>query len=291
MEIAQYLTYGIVNGAIYALVATGLALIMGIMGIFNIAHGSLAMIAAYASFWFFQWGGVDPFVSIPLSMIVMFGIGVVLYKGLFSAMGDFSYGQKLRNSLLVSFGLVLVLENLAVLLWTANERRVNADYSGVALDLLGLRVPYIGLGAVVLAVIVTFGLSLFLKRTFFGRAIWAISQYYQCAKLMGISVDRTMFIAFGIGVSLTAIAGAVISTYAISPSIGLDWVNKSLILVVMAGVGSISGVLFTGMLLGIVEALSAYVVGAHYTGVVGLFMFLLVLMFRPEGLFGRRERR
>jgi branched-chain amino acid transport system permease protein len=291
MDILQYLTYGVVHGAIYTLVATGLALIMGIMGIFNLSHGSLAMIAAYCSFWFFEWARLDPFISIPLIMIIMFIIGVALYKGLFATMGQFSHGHKLRNSLLVSFGLVLILENIAVLLWTANERRVNTDYSGAVIDLMGLRIPYIGIGAIALAILVVLSLNLFLKRTFFGRAIWAISQDYQCAQLMGVNVDRIMLAAFGIGVSLTAVAGAVISNDAISPSIGLDWVNKSLILVVMSGVGSIVGVLFSGLLLGVVEALSAYAVGAHYTDVVGLIMFLLILMFRPQGLFGKREKR
>lgn len=288
MEMAQFITYGMINGAIYALVAIGLALIMGIMGIFNLSHGSLAMIAAYVSFWLFQSWGLDPFLSIPLSMVILFFIGIVMYKGLFSSMGKFSAGQKLRNSMLVSFGVVLIIENLAVLLWTANERRVNTGYSGMALDVGGLRLPYIGLGAIVLAVIVIVGLNLFLKRTFFGRSIWAIAQDYQSAKLMGINVDRTMLVSFGIGVALTAVAGAVISLYTVSPSIGLDWVNKSLILVVLAGVGSIDGILFAGLLLGVVEAVGAYFVGVHYTGVVGLVMFLLILMFRPQGLFAKK---
>jgi branched-chain amino acid transport system permease protein len=288
MEMAQLITYGVINGSIYALVAIGLGLIMGIMGIFNLAHGSLAMIAAYVTFWLFQSFGIDPFFSIPFSMVILFGIGIAIYKGLFSSMRNFSAGQKLRNSMLVSFGLVLIIENLAVLIWTANERRVNTNYSGLAFDFAGVRLPYIGLGAIILAVTVIFGLHLFLKRTFFGRSIWAISQDYQCAKLMGINVDRTMLIAFGIGVGLTAIAGAVISLYTVSPNIGLDWVNKSLILVVLAGVGSIDGILYAGLLLGILESLSAYFVGVDYTGVVSLIIFLLILLFRPQGLFARK---
>ncbi len=291
MEMGQFITYGVINGAIYALVAIGLGLIMGIMGIFNLAHGSLAMIAAYISFWFFQSWGVDPFLSIPLSMVILFVIGIGIYKGLFSSMRKFSAGQKLRNSMLVSFGLVLIIENLAVLAWTANERRVNTTYSGLAFDCAGLRLPYIGMGTILLAVVVIFGLHAFLKRTFFGRSIWAISQDYQCAKLMGINVDRTMVIAFGIGVGLTAIAGAVISLYTVSPSIGLDWVNKSLILVVLAGVGSIDGILYAGLLLGILESVSAYFVGVHYTGVVSLIIFLFILMFRPQGLFAKKAGR
>ena len=190
--------------------------------------------------------------------------------------------------MLVSFGLVLILENVAVLLWTANERRVSTFYSGLTFQLAELRVPYIGLGTVLLAILVVFGLKLFLTRTFFGRSIWAISQDYQCAKLMGINVDRTMLISFGIGVSLTAIAGAVISLYTISPSIGLDWVNKSLIIVVLAGVGSIGGVLYASLLLGVLESVSAYFVGVHYTGIVSLVVLVIILIFRPQGLFSKK---
>jgi len=291
MEIGQFVIYGVINGSIYALVAVGLALIMGIMGIFNLAHGAMAMIGAYISFWLFQDAGIDPFLSIPISMGILFIIGLAMYKGLFASMKAFSPGQKIRNSMLVSFGLVLIIENVAVLIWTANEQRVSTAYSGLTFDLAGLRMPYIGLVTIILAVLVIFGLHLFLKKTFFGRSIWAISQDYQCAKLMGIHVDRTMLIAFGIGMSLTAVAGAIISQYSVSPSIGLDWVNKSLIIVVLAGVGSIGGVFYAGLLLGVLESVSAYFVGVHYTGVVSLVILLVILVFRPQGIFAREAGR
>jgi branched-chain amino acid transport system permease protein len=288
MELAQFLTYGVINGAIYALVAIGLALIMGIMGIFNIAQGSLAMLAAYASFFLFQYLGIDPFLSLVLTLPAMFVLGLALHEALFSWMRSYSAGQKLRNSLLVAFGLVLILENLATVLWTANERCVTTAYSGAVLATAGLRIPYIGLSAVVLSVLVIFGLHFFVKRTLFGQSIWAISQDHQCAHLMGINVRRTTLIAFGLGVALSATAGAVISLYTVSPAVGLDWTNKALILVVLAGVGSIQGIFFSGLLLGLVEVISVYFVGVHYTGVAGLVIFILVLMFRPQGLFGKQ---
>jgi branched-chain amino acid transport system permease protein len=288
MDFAQFITYGLINGSTYALVAIGLALIMGIMGIFNIAQGSLAMIAAYGSFLCFQYLGLDPFVSLVLTIPALFIIGVFLYRTMFTLMRQFSPGQKLRNSLLVSFGLVLILENVATMLWTANERTVTTGYSGSVLALGGLRIPYIGLGTIALSVLVIFGLHLFLKHTTFGKSIWAIAQDHDCAALMGIRVQRTTLIAFGLGVALSAIAGAVISLHTVSPAVGLDWTNKALILVVLAGVGSISGIFFAGIMLGIVEALSVYFVGVHYTGVAGLLIFILVLMFRPQGLFGKK---
>ncbi len=288
MEFAQFLTYGIINGSIYGLVAIGLALIMGIMGIFNIAQGSLAMIAAYGSFFLFRYAGLDPFVSLVFTIPALFVIGIFSYRTMFSFMSRFSPHQKLRNSLLVSFGLVLILENAATILWTANERTVTMSYSGKVIAIGGLRIPYIGMGAVALAVIVIFGLHLFLTRTTYGKSIWAIAQDEDSAALMGINVQRRTLVSFGLGVALAAIAGAVISLYTVSPSVGLDWTNKALILVVLAGVGSINGVFFSGLLLGLVESLGVYLVGVHYTGVVGLVVFLLVLMFRPQGLFGKK---
>jgi branched-chain amino acid transport system permease protein len=288
MEFAQFITYGVINGSTYALVAIGLALIMGIMGIFNIAQGSLAMIAAYGSFLCFQHAALDPFTSLLLTIPALFFIGIFLYKTMFILMRQFSPGQKLRNSLLVSFGLVLILENAATMLWTANERTVTTWYSGSVLDISGLRIPYIGLGTIALSFIVIFGLHLFLKHTTFGKSIWAIAQDHDSAALMGIKVQRTTLIAFGIGVALSAFAGAVISLHTVSPAVGLDWTNKALILVVLAGVGSINGIFFAGIMLGIIEALSFYFVGVHYTGVAGLLIFILILMFRPQGLFGKK---
>ena len=288
MEFAQYITYGVINGSLYALVAIGLALIMGIMGIFNIAQGSLAMIGAYGSVLFFQHLGMDPFMSLVLTLPAMFLIGVFMYMTMFMSMGKYDPGQKLRNSMLVSFGLVLIMETLATILWTANERTVTAGYSGSVLALGELRVPYIGLGTIALSIAVIFGLDFFLKHTTFGKSIWAVSQDHDCASLMGINVRRTTLAAFGIGVALSAFAGAVISLHTVSPAVGMDWTNKALILIVLAGVGSVNGIFFAGLLLGIVEALAVYLVGVHYTGVVGLVIFIIVLMFRPQGLFIRR---
>lgn len=288
MEFAQYITYGVINGSLYALVAIGLALIMGIMGIFNIAQGSLAMIAGYGSVLFFQHLKIDPFVSLVFTLPAMFLIGVFMYLTMFMSMNKYDSGQKLRNSMLVSFGLVLIMETLATILWTANERTVTVTYSGAVLALGDLRIPYTGLATIVLAIGVIFGLHFFLKHTTFGKSIWAVSQDHDCAMLMGVNVRRTTLAAFGIGVAISAFAGAVVSLHTVSPAIGIDWTNKALILIVLAGVGSINGILFAGLLLGIVEALGVYLVGVHYTGVVGLLIFIIVLMFRPQGLFVRK---
>jgi len=288
MDVAQFIIYGLINGALYGLVALGLALAFGIMGYLNIAHGDLIMLAAYGSFWLFKIWHVDPFLSIPLMMCVMFAAGALLYMAVFSHLSKFLVLDRLKNSILVTFGLMMVFTNMATILWTADERCTTPFYSGMVIDIAGLRLPYIGLGTIALAIITTFTLHVFLTKTYFGKAIRATAQDWEAAKLMGIDIARTYLFSFAFAVATAGIAGAVISMNVVSPSIGMDWTNYGLILVILAGVGNINAILPAGLLLGLVEAISVYLAGVPYTGVAGLAMFVLVLMFRPQGLFKGR---
>lgn len=288
MEMAQSITYGLINGALYGLVALGLALAFGTMGYLNVAHGSLIMMGAYGSFWLFRIWHVDPFLSIPVMMVPLFALGAILYMVLFSRMLKFSVIGRLKSSILISFGLLMVLDNTAILLWTADERAVTTFYSGMVIDIAGLRLPYIGLATIALAIVVVFALHIFLTKTYFGKAIRATAQNLEAAKLIGINVGRTYLLSFALAVAMASMAGAVVSMRVVSPAIGMDWTNYGLVLVILAGVGNIYAILPAGLLLGVVEAFSVYFVGAPYTGMAGLVMFVLVLMFRPQGLFRGR---
>jgi branched-chain amino acid transport system permease protein len=288
MDVAQFIIYGLINGALYGLVALGLALAFGIMGYLNVAHGDLIMLAAYGSFWLFKIWHVDPFLSIPLMMVVMFAAGVLLYVAVFSHLAKFPILDRLKNSILVSFGLIMVFTNMATVLWTADERCTTPFYSGMVIDIAGLRLPYIGLATIALAIIITLALHMFLTKTYFGKAIRATAQDWEAAELMGIDIARTYLFSFAFAIATAGIAGAVISTSVVSPSIGMDWTNYGLVLVILAGVGNIDAILPAGLLLGVVEAISVYLAGVPYTGVAGLVMFVLVLMLRPQGLFRGR---
>jgi len=288
-SIIQSLIYGILIGALYGLAASGLSLVFGVMRYLNIAHGSLLMIGTYLTFWFFFHYHINPFLSIPLVMLALFIIGMFLYKVMFASLSKFPVGVRIDNSLLISFGLMLVIENMTILFWTADERNVTTSYSGMTLGLWGLRVPYVGLFVVVLAVILIMALHFFLHKTYFGKSIRAASQDWESAMTVGIDIQRTYLISFAIGSSLAGVAGSLQSVcYAFNPMISEGWSIKALIVLTLAGLGRIGGVFAAGLVLGIVEAVSVYFIGASYQEAVGLGLFILLLMFRPQGLFMRR---
>jgi branched-chain amino acid transport system permease protein len=288
-SIGQSLFYGIVVGALYGVSASGLSLIFGVMRFLNLSHGALIVAGAFASYWIVTLLKFDPFLSIPLSMAVVFIIGLLLYLGIFGRFAKFGVEPRIRNSLLVGFALLVALDNLMVLFFTADERSITTAYSGQVLQLFGLRLSYTGLIGLAVSILAVVALNLFLNKTFFGKSIRATSQDYETASIMGINVWRTYMISFAIGASMAAIAGTILATsYAFTPSIGQPWTLKSLIVLVLAGVGNVGGVLYAGLLLGVVEALSVYVIGAPYKEVVGLVLFILVLLFRQGGLFVKK---
>jgi len=246
------------------------------------------MLGGYATFWFFSLYHVDPFLSLIPSAFVLFLIGMILYKGLFSPLAKLGEEVKIKNSMLIGFGLSLVFQNLAIRLWTADERSVSVFYSGWGFSLFGLRFPFIRLAGLILASVVILALHQFLTRTYFGKAIRATTENWESAALMGVNIEKTSTISFAIGATLAAMAGTIVSVgYAIHPAMGLEWTLKALIVVVLAGLGNVGGAFAAGLLLGVVESVSALFVGP-YMEVVGLVIFLLVLELKPQGLFGKR---
>ena len=278
----QVIIYGIISGAFYGLAAIGLSLVFGVMGHLNIAHGSLIMLGGYCAYWFFQLLGIDPVIAIPLSMIVLFIIGALLYKGLFSHLDNLPEGQKIDNSMLVGFGLIWVIDNLVTLLWTSDVRAVTPSYTGKVWSVMpGLRFPLVGLGIMGIALLVIFSLHLFLTRTYFGKSVRATAQDRDAANLMGINVGRTYLVFFALSAALAGIAGVVSAVnYSVHPSVGFEWLTKAIIILSLAGVGRINRVFAAGMFLGLAEGISVYFVGADYREVVGLVIFILVLLKR-----------
>lgn len=287
--VAQNLVYGLFVGALYGMAAVGLSLVFGVLKVLNVAHGELVMLGGYLSFWFFDSYGVDPFLSIALVAPALFVVGLGLHAGLFRWVTRFQEEVRIKNSLLIGFGLTLIFENLAIRVWTADERSITTSYSGEGLTLGGVIFPYTRMSGLVAALVLVLLLHLFLTRTYTGKAIRATSEDWEAASLMGINVQRTYLVAFAIGTALAGIAGTLVSLgYTIAPSIGLSWTLKALVVVVLAGMGNIPGAFAAGILLGEAEAVSVYAFGASYRAVVGLVLFLMVLLVRPHGLFGRR---
>jgi branched-chain amino acid transport system permease protein len=233
--------------------------------------------------------GVDPFVALLVCAPLMFGLGVVLDLGIFRHVFHLDEESKIKNSLLISFGLALILQNLAIQLWSADERSVTTVYSGLGVNVLGIVFPFTRLAGLAVALLVVVGLHLFLHRTYPGKAIRATAQDWEAAAMAGVDVRRIYLITFALGTALAGVAGTLVSVGGtVAPSIGLAWTLKALIVVVLAGMGSILGAFAAGILLGLAEGVSVFAIGPAYREVVGLVLFLLILHVRPQGLFGRR---
>jgi branched-chain amino acid transport system permease protein len=271
--------------------AAGLSLVFGVLRVLNVAHGELLMLGGYVSFWLFTLVGMDPFVSIVVALPILLLVGLLLNQVFFQWVERLDEESKINNSLLISFGLTLVLQNAAQLLWSADERSVNTAYGGAGLIVGGVVLPYARMGGLVVAAGTILALDQLLRRTYFGKAVRATAEDWQAAALAGVNVQRTYLITFGIGAALAGVAGSLVSVgYSIAPSIGAAWMLKALVVVVLAGLGNIYGALAAGVVLGLAEALAVFVIGASYREVVGLVLFLLVMLLRPQGLFGSRLR-
>ena len=286
--LAQQLLLGILIGGLYGLAAAGLSLVFGVLKVLNVAHGELIMLGGYAAFWLVALLGIDPFASLLLVVPLALLGGLGLYWGLFGFVVRADEETRVKNSLLIGFGLALALHALAVRLWTADERSIPTPYGGAVISVGGLSIPVVRLISLALAFALIGGLHLLLKHWRWGKAIRATADDWQAALLTGIDVRRAYLLAFAMGTALAGAAGTLVSVgYSVSPSIGLEWTLKALIVVVLAGLGSMFGTFVGGLFLGVAEAASAAAFGGPYREVAGLVLFVVVLVVRPRGLFGR----
>jgi branched-chain amino acid transport system permease protein len=288
MVLGQQLVLGAMIGGLYGLAAVGLSLVFGVLKVLNVAHGDLIMLGGYGAFWLFALLGLDPLTSLVLVLLLSLGLGVALYAALFGFVVRADEETRVKNSLLIGFGLALALHALAVRLWTADERAVETPYAGAVILLGPLAIPIVRLASLAVAFALTAAVHLLLKHWRWGKAIRATAEDWQAALLAGIDVRRAYLLAFAAGTGLAGAAGTLVSVgYSVSPSIGLEWTLKALIVVVLAGLGSILGTFAGGLFLGVAEAASAAAFGGPYREVAGLVLFVLVLLLRPRGLFGR----
>jgi branched-chain amino acid transport system permease protein len=276
---------GLTTGAIYALVALGLTLIYGVLHIINFAHGSLLMVAMYGVFFLHALFGIDPYVALPIMVPLFFIVGYVLQR---AVIGPASHGKD-ENILLVTLGLAIILDNGALFLWTSTTRTVDVPYAfsvvdlGVALIAVPRLVAFFG--AFAMAAL----LWLILARTDTGKAIRAVARERDGARLVGIQVEHIFAVSFGIGTAcLAAAACLLLPTFYVTPQVGYTFVLIAFTTVVLGGMGSFPGALLGGLILGVVEALGGLFFGESL-GEIGIYaIFILILLFRPTGLFGVR---
>jgi len=265
------------------MIGVGLTVIFGVMRIINMAHGDMVMLGMYGSFWAFTLWNIDPFLSILLWVPAAFLYGLLIYRFLLKKIVP--SGE--LNTLLYTAGLSLFIANLALLIWTGDYRTIKLDYALMPLRPLGIAVPIPLAVAFGMAIMITVALYWFLVRTPTGRAIRATSQEPEAAALMGVDVDRMAVITFGLGTALACGAGVLLApSLYLYPTVGEILVAKCFVIVVLGGLGSVPGAIAGGVLLGLVESLGAVYVSVPYKDAIGLVIFLLVLLFRPSGLFG-----
>ena len=286
--LGQQLVLGLLIGGLYGLAAAGLGLVFGVLKVLNVAHGDLIMLGGYGAFWIVTLLGLDPFASLALVVPAALVLGAALYAGLFGFVVRADEETRIKNSLLIGFGLALALHASAVRLWTADERSVPTPYGGAVFTVAGLSVPVVRLVSLALALALIGSLHLLLTRWRWGKAIRAAAEDWQAALLTGIDVRRAYVLAFALGTALAGAAGTLVTVgYSVSPSIGLEWTLKALIVIVLAGLGSTFGIFAGGLLLGVAEAMSAFLFGGPYREIAGLVIFVDVLLVRPRGLFGQ----
>jgi branched-chain amino acid transport system permease protein len=289
--VAQNIIFGIMVGALYGLAAVGIALVFGVTKILNVAHGELMMLGGYATFWLFTLFDLDPLLALPIAILFLCLVGAVLYKLLFARTVKLPEEEKIKNTMLIGFGLTLIIQNIALILWTADDRGITTSYSGEAFALIGLRFPYVRVAGLAISLVCLFALHYFLRRTYTGKAIRATVVDWEGASLVGIDVHKVYLLSFLIGTALAGVAGTlVLVTFSVEPAMGMHWTLKSLIVMVLGGVGNFVGTFFAGILLGVTESATAFFIPGNYRQVVGLLLFLLILIFRPQGLFGAKER-
>jgi branched-chain amino acid transport system permease protein len=288
--LAQNLVFGILVGSLYGLAAVGLSLVFGVTKFLNVSHGELLMLGGYAAFWVFTMFGVDPFLTIISTVFILLIIGAVIYLLLFSRMAKLPEESKIQKTLLIGFGLSLILQNVALQLFTADNRGITTDYSSKALTLLGVRFPLVRVASLLIAVVLLLALDQYLRKTYMGKAIRATVENWEAATLMGINIHRVYLLSFVLGAALAGVAGVLVAVgYSVEPVMGLNWTLKGLIVMVLGGVGSIFGTLIGGLVLGVTESATGFLISSPYREVAGLVLFLAVLILRPRGLFGSKE--
>lgn len=286
MQIIQALIDGVLMGGIYGLVAIGLTMIFGVMKIINFAHGAVLMMGMYASYWIFQYLHLNSYLSLPLTFIIMFAFGTAIQRITIRPIQN----TPEHNQLLVTLGLLLFLENVALLLWSPDFRSVDLPWLRDAVFAGPFVLDKPRLIAFVFAVAMSLALYLFLKNTPLGRAIRATSQDRDGASLVGVNVNRINSITFGLGSACAGVAGAlIVPFFYTSPHAGGSFLLKSFVITVLGGLGNFIGALIGGLIIGIGEAVGGIYLPGTMKELVTYAIFIAVLFFRPTGLFGGGE--
>jgi branched-chain amino acid transport system permease protein len=281
---AQVVVNGILQGGLYAVMALGLALVWGVLNIVNLAHGAFIMLGGYLSWYLYTDAHIDPFLGLPITAVVMFCLGYVVQRGVLNLV----VRAPMFNTLLITFGIEVVLTYLAQLAFSADFRTINPPYAGNSVAWFGIVLPVVRLIAFAIAIVLTVGMWLFLLHTRLGRAIRATAQNLVAARLYGVEPRHLYAVTFGLGIALAGAAGGLYGTVSqVNPYIGATLTAKSFAIAIIGGLDNPLGVIVGGLFLGLIEALATLYIGPTFADVASFGVLLLVLIVRPSGLLGK----
>lgn len=282
----QTIINGLFIGSIYALVAIGLTLIYGVMIILNFAHGEFLMLGMYVAFWMFTLFGLDPYLSIPIAALLVFALGALIQSSLINRVLD----AHPLNQIILLLGVSTLLMGLAQFFWTAEPRAIRVPYETAVWTLGELRFNIPRAIAFMGAMISSLLLFLFLQYTKSGTAIRAVSQSRAGARLMGVNTNFIYLLTFGLGAAVTAIGGVLLTpNYRMIPTVGQPFAVTAFVVVVLGTMGNFIGAFLGGLIIGLVESFAGFYIGGDLKIVASMLVFILILLFKPSGLFGSKK--
>jgi branched-chain amino acid transport system permease protein len=289
--LSELIFQGLVRGAMYALMGIGLSLIFGILGVVNFAHGEFFMLGTYAMYYVSAVLGLPFLAGVAAAAMLLFVVGVLVERGLIEPLRKRAGRDWLLDSFVLTIGLMVILQNLALLGFGSRRRGITTMLEG-SLTYGDVVITYERLAILALAVVIVGLLAAYIKFTDTGKAIRATAQHPEAAQTLGIDINRIYTIAFGIGAALAGAAGALlISIFPAFPTVGYQPVLKSFAVVILGGLGNIPGAIAGGFVLGIVEAYAIFFMSAGWQSVITPLLIVLVLIFRPQGLFTAQGER
>lgn len=280
----QIIVCGILIGGVYALLSVGLTLIFGVLRIVNFAQGEFVMLAMFGSFWLHHLFKIDPYLSILIVVPIIFGLGILCEILVINVIFLSSHAAQV----FATFGVSVILQNLALTLWGPNYRSVNTSYSTKSFVIGNIAISVTSLIAFLMAVAITIVLVAYLKYTMDGKALRAMVQNRYAAALMGVNTRKLNMLAFGVGVGCAAVAGCILTPmYYTFPAVGMDLIIIAFVVVVLGGMGNITGALLGGFIIGVTQTLTGFLISVELKDVFALLLFLLILVIRPQGLMGQ----
>jgi len=282
----QTIVNGLFTGGIYALVSIGLTLIYGVLIIVNFAHGEFLMLGIYVAFWAYTIFELDPYLSIPLAVVLIGGLGALIQRGLIQRVLD----AHPLNQIVLLVGVSTLLIGLVQFFFSAEPRSIHVPYETEVITLMGLRMSIPRLIAFFASMLISLSLYVFLRYTRTGKAIRAVSQSREAAKLMGINVNYIYMLTFGIGTAITAVGGALLApNHRMIPTMGQAYSVIAFVVVVLGTMGNFVGAFLGGLIIGVVETFAGFFLGGDVKIIASMLIFILILLFRPSGLFGRKQ--